>query len=459
MPRTRTTKKLAQRIDLDYFKRTSPLRRWRLLLSIAAPVLAILCVAWFGLRSDRRVYSAGNLSSAHAVLGKQCAACHVSTLGFYDEKVIDQKCVACHDGAVHHADQLFTPTCAACHADHRGAIKLAATTDANCTRCHANLQTRGDAAGFVKNIVSFEGNHPEFAALRAERGDPGTIQLNHYVHLQPNLLGPNGARVQMVCVDCHRAAADAVNAWPYGDVNSETPGASRISAADAHGNESTIAASPTAAPARAYMAPATYAQTCAGCHSLQFDKRIADAAPHDKPEVIRPVIVAKLRTYIAANPAELRVPRDPGRDLPEKMIPADYRLLTPAQWVAERVAEDEQLLWRKTCKQCHRLTSEGGAEPPKIVPSNITTRYMPHATFDHSQHGLLDCTGCHAAALTSQQSSDVLLPGIATCRACHHAGTEAAESRCFECHTYHDPAQRKPAHSNFSAAQLLGRAR
>ena len=35
------------------------------------------------------------------------------------------------------------------------------------------------------------------------------------------------------------------------------------------------------------MSPATYAQTCAACHALQFDKRLADAVPHDKPEVIR----------------------------------------------------------------------------------------------------------------------------------------------------------------------------
>jgi hypothetical protein len=98
------------------------------------------------------------------------------------------------------------------------------------------------------------------------------------------------------------------------------------------------------------------------------------------------------------------------------------------------------------------LSSDAGSALPKIAPSNITARYMPHAKFDHSQHGLVDCTGCHAAALTSQQSSDVLLPGIATCRSCHHVGTEAAESRCFECHTYHDPTRRRSAHSNFSVA-------
>ncbi len=220
----------------------------------------------------------------------------------------------------------------------------------NCTQCHGSLETRGNSAGFARNIGSFESNHPEFAALRPDRRDPGTIQLNHYVHLQPNLLGPNGSRVQMVCADCHRSAADGGSPWPYGDSKSQA-GAAKTLSANGPQNESSVPAL-----SRAYMAPATYAQTCAACHSLQFDKRLADAVPHDKPEVIHTFVIAKLQAYIAANPADLRVPRDPSRDLPEKPILADYRLLTPAQWVAERTAEDEQLLWRKTCKQCHTLT-------------------------------------------------------------------------------------------------------
>jgi len=452
LPRTRTTKKLAQRIDLDYFKRPSPLRRWIFLLSIAAPVLAILCVAWFRIRSDRSVYSAGNLSSAHALLTRQCSACHVSTLGFYDKKVIDQKCLACHDGALHHASETFAPTCASCHSDHRGAMRLAATSDANCTQCHGSLETRGSSGGFAKHIMSFGSDHPEFAALRPERRNPGTIQLNHHAHLQANLLGPDGSRVQMVCSDCHRSAADAGDPWPYGDSKSQARTA-KVLAPRGPANESNVSAR-----SRAYMAPATYAQTCADCHSLQFDKRLADAVPHDKPEAVHTFVVAKLQAYIASHPADLRVPRDPHRDLPQKAIPADYRQLTPPQWVAERAAEDEQLLWRKTCKQCHTLILEEGAALPKIASSNITSRYMPHANFDHSQHGLVDCTSCHATATTSQQSSDVLLPGIATCRSCHHSGAEAAESRCFECHTYHDPSRRKPTHSNYSSAELQGRA-
>jgi hypothetical protein len=453
VPRTRTTKKLAQRIDLEYFKRSSPLRHWRFLLSVAFPALAVAWLAWYGIRNDRRVYSAGSLSSAHAVLTKQCAACHVTQAGFFSEKVADQKCLACHDGSIHHATQAFTPACASCHADHRGSIRLAATSDASCTQCHANLATRAGSANFVRNIESFEGDHPEFSVLRAGRGDPGTIQLNHYRHLQPNLLGPNGSRVQMVCADCHRSAAAANNPWPYGDPQNQGGAAKGISLIAARVDPLVSASS------RAFMAPATYAHACASCHSLQFDKRITDAVPHDTPETIHPVIVEKLQAYIATHSAELRVPRDPSRDLPERPIPADYRLLTPQQWVGERTAEAEQLLWRKTCKQCHTLVFAGDATLPKVAPSNITARYMPHANFDHSQHELVSCTSCHAAALTSQQSSDLLLPGIATCRSCHHSGTEAAESRCFDCHTYHDPAQRKLANSKYSVSELLNTAK
>lgn len=447
MPRTRTTKKLAQRIDMDYFKRRHPLRRWRFLLSVALPALALAYLAWQAVRGDRRVYSAGTLAPAHAVLTRQCAACHATQAGFFSEQTADQKCIACHDGAIHHSAQTFTPSCASCHAEHRGAIRLAATSDAACTQCHANLTTRGSARQFTRTIASFADGHPEFAVLRSGHGDPGTIQLNHYRHLQSNLLGPKGP-VQMVCADCHRPPADANQPWPYGDAQNRIAAAPAVAATSAKPDPLASAA------ARAYMAVPTYARTCAACHTLQFDKSLPDGVPHDTPEVIHTFVVAKLHAYIAEHAADLRVPRDPTRDLPEKLIPSDFRVLTPPEWVAERTAEDEALLWRKTCKQCHMLIFSGGAALPKVAPSNFTPRYMPHANFDHSQHGLVSCTSCHAAATTSQQTSDLLLPGIATCRACHRPGTETAESRCFECHTYHDPAQRKPAHSTFSLSDL-----
>jgi len=66
--RTRTTKKLAQRIDLNYFKRPTPLKRAKFWLSFLLPLLALVWIAWHGLSGDHRVYSSGRMSRAHAVL-------------------------------------------------------------------------------------------------------------------------------------------------------------------------------------------------------------------------------------------------------------------------------------------------------------------------------------------------------------------------------------------------------
>jgi len=54
---------------------------------------------------------------------------------------------------------------------------------------------------------------------------------------------------------------------------------------------------------------------------------------------------------------------------------------------------------------------------------------MKHAFFDHTAHQMLICAECHTRATTSQKSSDVMIPGIDTCRKCHHSGTDSAESR------------------------------
>jgi hypothetical protein len=145
--------------------------------------------------------------------------------------------------------------------------------------------------------------------------------------------------------------------------------------------------------------------------------------------------------------------------------------------VTERTAEAEDLLWRKTCKQCHALTpfsnplhgkielsvtqgsdtgrlSGASAELPYVARANITLQWMLHAKFDHSAHTAFTCVSCHAKALTSTEASDVLLPGIATCRTCHAPGPEHVESRCFECHTYHDWSKRKEITPKFTLPAL-----
>src|SRR5947199_1980757 len=96
--RTRTTKKLAQRIDLNYFKRPTLFKRAKFWLSLAFPFLALGWIAWRGFSGDHSVYSSGRLSQAHAVLESECAACHVRQAGAFSAKAADNACLARHDG-------------------------------------------------------------------------------------------------------------------------------------------------------------------------------------------------------------------------------------------------------------------------------------------------------------------------------------------------------------------------
>ena len=64
--RVRTAKQRAQRIDLNYFKHAHGLKRWRILLSLALPLAALLWVTAYAAAGSRTPYSAGPVSSAHA---------------------------------------------------------------------------------------------------------------------------------------------------------------------------------------------------------------------------------------------------------------------------------------------------------------------------------------------------------------------------------------------------------
>jgi hypothetical protein len=478
--RTRTTKKLAQRIDLNYFKRPTPLKRAKFWLSLLLPLLAFLWITERTIFKDSRVYSSGRLSEPHAVLEKECAACHVQKAGAFSAKAANNACLDCHDGPVHHATQTATPACATCHTEHRGRINIAAASNQACAECHSDLVANGGTSRYASNIRSFEDGHPEHAVLvmdasRTLRG-PSTVKLNHAIHMQPIRRGPIGPIVQLDCGDCHRPAAVPLPAT-YSDSN--------YVGAKVSYRETVRLVPPVVntlsprhpASGRELMAPVKFANACAGCHLLTFDKRLDFGVPHDEPEVVRAFVVKKFQQYIAEHPNELRELRDPNRDLTGKSLSPEFRVLTPAQWVAERTSDAQELLWRKTCSQCHVLTlrHEGGLDAlprfppwlrapndnrfdqkplPEIAPTLTTLRWMPHAKFDHDAHRGFSCVSCHEKTLKSTESSDVLIPGIATCKACHAPGPEHAESRCFECHTYHDWSKRKEFTPKFTLPAL-----
>src|SRR5712664_2784182 len=134
--RTRTTKKLAQRIDLNYFKRPTPLKRAKFWLSLLLPLLALMWISWRGLSGDHRVYSSGRMSKAHAVLEKDCSACHLQTAGAFSAKVTNNACLSCHDGPAPHSPPEASPSCVALVSWPGFRRMLMPTSDQAFPRCH-----------------------------------------------------------------------------------------------------------------------------------------------------------------------------------------------------------------------------------------------------------------------------------------------------------------------------------
>jgi hypothetical protein len=285
-----TTKTRAKRIELDYFKRPHPFRRWRLILSVAAPLVAALWLLAHAVQGNQRMYSSGTVSTAHQMFETDCQVCHgpgpvpgAASLapagGGYWARVTDRACTACHAGPAHNARETFTPACASCHLEHKGRRLLVEAADQHCTQCHGSLTTKDGAPAFHQAVTAL-GDHPQFAVnvrpasgklppageklarVRLDdkaRADNTAMLLNHARHLKANLKGiedvlaqqgPTGIvklkdGAQLGCTYCHRPD----DAWQY-------------------------------------MRPVTYAEHCSVCHQLVTG--IGDlVAPHVKPELVR----------------------------------------------------------------------------------------------------------------------------------------------------------------------------
>jgi hypothetical protein len=149
-----------------------------------------------------------------------------------------------------------------------------------------------------------------------------------------------------------------------------------------------------------------------------------------------------------------------------------------AEWIANRVARAEVILWRGKCGPCHRDLNQPGLTQialtstqldasalPRIEPSRQPSRWFTDAVFSHPAHQSVECAECHTKALTSSRGSDVLMPTIATCRRCHDGSsspqgppvkTGHAESGCFLCHLYHG-SQPGPLAATHKLADLVSR--
>src|SRR5688572_26127277 len=197
--RVRTAKTLAQRIDLHYFKHARGMRRWRYVLSAAAPLAVLLWVAAFAGAGSRAQYSPGPVAAAHAFAENRCEVCHTGSAGPRDPQsppaptalfrahTTGAACLTCHDGPVHAANQTPPPACTACHQEHRGRVRLAQTDDRFCVDCHADLKTTPGQPAVARHAGTFPAQHPEFAAVRPGASDPARLRFNHAVHLKDGL--------------------------------------------------------------------------------------------------------------------------------------------------------------------------------------------------------------------------------------------------------------------------------
>lgn len=181
------TKQIAQRIDPGYYKKPHPMRRWRFLLTA---VLCLIAAGWVGasvLTGQRGAYTNGPISPGHALFEMDCALCHTEAFG----PVYDSSCIACHTAGSHVGLHRTwpgidrDPSCATCHAEHRGQDGLVQVADSHCNRCHEAHH----------NIVDFE-RHPQFRNPAREQH----LRFNHKLHMDPNLVdGP------LDCSSCHAA--------------------------------------------------------------------------------------------------------------------------------------------------------------------------------------------------------------------------------------------------------------
>ncbi len=377
-------------------------------------------------------WTPGPLHTAHQFIGADCNTCHVSPFTPVD----NTQCAACHNTVQHHVNvpsgdmNLFAQhRCADCHAEHNEERTLVSHDQRVCTDCHADLKAQKPRTRLM-NAADFGKDHPQFrlTMLESQPGRNGmdwqTVKLDvlpgvkfvenshlsfsHAQHLDSRgIKGPRGDEV-LQCKDCH------------------TP--------DAAGR---------------YMQPIEMEKQCSRCHSLRFDETDANSeVPHGDIEgVYRTLLAHFSQQYlegVALPTVRTRASaRRPGSQAGVMTRDEQVRARDWAEQMSLGAARD--LFERRVCVDCHevqKVAGQVGLQQWQVEPVRLTQSWMPQANFDHASHKTSKCVECHVGADISKRSSDVLMPTLTECRACHSGPADDRNklpSDCLMCHQFHLP--------------------
>lgn len=508
-----TGKSRSQRINIDYYRQKTWLTRSRGLLALLAAALAVgYCVYVFG-SGGRSHLSTGPVAMAHASFENDCQQCHLDftpisadALRFTSNRNLDrleETCQKCHRVDHHFRDSMkpefavIDQHCSGCHTDHQGRdYDMSNVASKKCTQCHGDLPATCKDTSSIEvraNITAFTADaHGDFPSLK--KGDPGRVKFDHSQHMIPGQVDAGvkgGFTIAMLEPNLRNSYRKSPEGTPQGDDALVT-----LSCADCH----QFAGSPSPPSVGdneigRHIAPISFDQHCAACHSLNVVGKVEETLPlpHAAPwKEVETLIASKL--VGGQQIGSIRMPRDVVRRTP-LVGEGNSGALPNLSSISKEGGENKKMLEASVqanlaavaqrCLQCHvpeDITDEAieklrASDSPTLIP----TRWFKRGIYDHAAHRKIDCAFCHADAypntspdetvslatseiestaepLKKPDDSDVvMIGGIETCIGCHRDASSSvpdsltnattkellggqgnwASDACIECHRYH----------------------
>lgn len=379
------------------------------------------------------LWSSGPLSGPHHLLDRaeDCNSCHLK--GF--QQVPDSACINCHKSTHQHlpSDHALISgdnmQCESCHKEHNEPATLIVENNSQCTSCHRDSLSRSEKSisGSKKPDLApasafSSADHPAFQLSLLQQIDDkwlpiktagdqpakeaSNLKFPHDVHLNADKVHTtidSNLERGLACVDCHIAAPDGEHFETLG-----------------------------------------MEQSCAACHLLEFDDSQATRRlPHDSPDVV----YTFLKEFFVTQAAQKKGPTPQARRVPAKRAEAlcesDDPLVCGERWAA---AEMDTQFNKGGCVDCHEVYTENGSW--QLKPVRLNRDWYPSSHFSHRKHQIMpdidenaeNCGSCHQAK-QSDNSADILIPGIDNCMDCHDDHSpQSLPLQCIDCHAFHRDA-------------------